>query len=57
MDDGRIPKDMFYGELHEGSRFVGRPKLHFKDVCKRDMKKAEIDPNTWEEVADIRVAW
>ncbi|KAL9951447.1 hypothetical protein ACROYT_G044108 [Oculina patagonica] len=57
MDDGRIPKDMLYGELREGSRPVGRPKLRFKDVCKRDMKKAEIDPNTWEELADIRVAW
>ena len=57
MDGGRIPKDVLYGEIRDGSRPVGQPKLRLKDVCKRDMKQAEIDPNTWEEAADIRVAW
>ena len=38
MDPGRILKDLLYGELAEGSRHAGRPKLRFKDVCKRDMK-------------------
>ena len=47
MDDDRIPKDMLYGELRQGSRPVSR--LRFKDVCKRDMKQAEIDPNTWKK--------
>ena len=32
MEDGQIPKDLLYSELESGSRPVGRPKLHFKDV-------------------------
>ena len=27
MEDGRIPKDMLYGELATGSRPTGRPTL------------------------------
>ena len=33
MDDGRIPKDLLYGEIAEAKRPVGHPKLRFKDVC------------------------
>ena len=38
MEDGRIPKDILYGELATGQRNTGRPHLRFKDVCKRDMR-------------------
>ncbi|PFX11860.1 Craniofacial development protein 2 [Stylophora pistillata] len=37
MEDERIPKNLLYGEFESGSRPIGRPKLRFKDVCKRDM--------------------
>ena len=37
MKDGRIPKDLLYGELATGKRPTGRPQLRFKDVCKRDL--------------------
>ena len=57
MEPGRIPKDMLYGELCDGSRPIGRPHLRFKDACKRDMKLADIDTNTWESVADARQLW
>ena len=57
MDDGRIPKDILYGELAEGSRARGRPKLRFKDICKRDLKSAGIDVQSWESVADRRGSW
>ena len=38
MDDGCIPEDLLYGELTTGKQSIGRPKLRFKDLCKRDMK-------------------
>ncbi|KAJ7324884.1 hypothetical protein JRQ81_017904, partial [Phrynocephalus forsythii] len=31
MDDGRIPKDLLYGELIKGKRPRGRPQLRYKD--------------------------
>ena len=36
--DGRLPKDILYGELATGSRPTGRPTLRYKDVLKRDLK-------------------
>ena len=57
MEDGRIPKDLLYGELTLGSRPTGRPKLRFKDVCKRDLKALNVDVNTWEATASERSAW
>ena len=57
MDDGRIPKDVMYGELASGRRPTGRPALRFKDVCKRDLKLTGIDPDTWESLADDRSGW
>ena len=40
MQDGRIPKDILYGELCVGTRPVGRPSLRYKDVCKQKMLKS-----------------
>ncbi|GAA6107071.1 uncharacterized protein LOC118407100 [Tachysurus ichikawai] len=57
MDPGRIPKDLLYGELAEGARLTGRPRLRYKDVCKKDMKMANINVNNWESYADDRPAW
>ena len=57
MDTGRIPKDLLYGELVEGRRKTGRPKLRLKDACIRDMIKCSIDPDTWEPQAEDRSAW
>ena len=57
MDDGRIPKDIMYGELASGRRPTGRPALRFRDVCKRDMKLININSNTWESLADNRSGW
>ena len=42
IEDGRIPKDILYGELASERRSKGRPQLCCKDVCKRDMKALDI---------------
>lgn len=57
MDDGRLPKDLLYGELATGSRSAGRPVLRYKDVCRRDMKAGDITPSSWESVAEDRSGW
>ena len=57
MDDGRIPKDLLYGELASGKRPTGRPQLRLKDVCKRDLKALAINPNGWEAAAADRDTW
>ncbi|XP_062849141.1 uncharacterized protein LOC134311436 [Trichomycterus rosablanca] len=54
MDEGRIPRDLLYGELAEGKRPTGRPQLRYKDVCKRDLKALDINLNTWEALANER---
>ena len=57
MQDGRIPKDLLFGELQEGKRRVGCPQLRFKDVVKRDLKYTGIDHTTWEKEAEDRDNW
>ena len=44
MEDGRILKDILYGQLVVGKRPRGRPQRRYKDVCKRDMRALEINP-------------
>ena len=57
MNDGRIPKELLYGELSSGKRNLGRPQLRYRDVCKRDMKEVSININEWEELATDRSKW
>ena len=57
MKDGRIPKDLLYGELATGNRPTGRPQLRFKDVCKQDLQALGINPDSWEVTATDRDAW
>ena len=48
MGKGRIPKDLLCGELEKGTCKTGCPLVRFKDACKRDMKSAAIDIESWE---------
>ena len=57
MQDGRIPKDLLYGELASGRRATGRPQLRFCDVVKRDMKATNMNTESWESLADDRSKW
>ncbi|CAH1248425.1 Hypp8137 [Branchiostoma lanceolatum] len=40
MHDKRIPKILLYGELAEGKRPSGRPKLRYKDNLKATLKSS-----------------
>ena len=51
MKDGRISKDLLYGELATEKRSTGRPQLRFKDVCKRDLQALDINTDSWEVAA------
>ena len=57
MEDTRIPKKLLYGELDDGSRKRGRPKLRYKDTLKASLKDCHINPDTWEQTASNRAAW
>ena len=57
MDDGRIPKDLLFGELATGIRPNGRPALRYKDVCKRDLKVRHLNPSHLETTAVERKCW
>ncbi|KAI8487404.1 hypothetical protein Bbelb_348730 [Branchiostoma belcheri] len=55
MDDNRLPKKILYGELSQGSRPRGRPKLRFKDLCKATLQDFSIE--SWEKAASDRSKW
>ena len=57
MEDSRIPKQLLYSELADGSRKRGRPKLRYKDTLKASLKDCHIDPETLEQSASDRPAW
>ena len=57
MDDCRVPKRLFYGELSTGKRTTGRPKKRYKDTLKEALKLCTIPQATWHEIAVDRAAW
>eukprot|EP00058_Branchiostoma_floridae_P014340 XP_002599828.1 hypothetical protein BRAFLDRAFT_70297 [Branchiostoma floridae] len=57
MDDHRLPKILLYGELAEGKRHVGRPKLRYKDSLKATLKDFSIPVDSWELAASDRSQW
>ena len=57
MPAERLPKAVFYSELAEGTRSVGRPKKRYKDHLQDTMKKCDIGPGCFETTANDRSAW
>ena len=57
LDLGRIPTDLLYQELAEIVRSMEQPCLRFKDICKKDMKLAGVDINSWARISDDRRTW
>nr|VZI47526.1 unnamed protein product [Spirometra erinaceieuropaei] len=57
MDDERLPKRLFYGDVATGSRRQGGPIRRYKDTLKSSLKLLQINPTNWEELACDRPAW
>ncbi|BHF79977.1 hypothetical protein SprV_0702310100 [Sparganum proliferum] len=57
MDNERLPKRLFYGEVATGSRRQGRPFRRYKDTLKSSLKRLQINPTNWEELALDRPTW
>ena len=57
MEDTRIPKQLFYGELVNGKCPQYKPKKRRKDCFKYNFKELDIDYNNWEQSALYRSEW
>ena len=57
MGKGRIPQEHIYGELEKGTCKTGCSHFHVKDVCKKDMKCAAIDIESWELMVEDLSSW
>ena len=57
MDDIRLPKRLFYGELVNGDRPQHKPRKRYRDGIKSILKDTNINSSTWEATAVDRNAW
>ncbi|BHF79473.1 hypothetical protein SprV_0702259300 [Sparganum proliferum] len=57
MDDERLPKRLFYGDVATGSRRQGGQIRRYKDTLKSSLKRLQINPTNWEELAHDRPTW
>ncbi|BHF80969.1 hypothetical protein SprV_0702409800 [Sparganum proliferum] len=51
MDDERLPKRLFYGDVTTGSRCQRGQIRRYKDTLKSSLKRLQINPTNWEELA------
>nr|VZI33106.1 unnamed protein product [Spirometra erinaceieuropaei] len=51
MDDERLPKRLFIGDVATGSRHRGGQIRHYKDTLKTSLKRLQINPANWEDLA------
>nr|VZI50087.1 unnamed protein product [Spirometra erinaceieuropaei] len=57
MDDERLPKRLFYGDVARGSRRQGYQIRRYKDALMSSLKRLKISPTNWEELALDRLTW
>nr|VZI27965.1 unnamed protein product [Spirometra erinaceieuropaei] len=57
MDDERLSKRLFYGDVATGSRRQGGQIRRYKDTLKSSLKRLQINPTNWEELALDRPTW
>nr|VZI32971.1 unnamed protein product [Spirometra erinaceieuropaei] len=57
MDDERLPKRLFYGDVATGSCRLGGLIRRNKDTLKSSLKCLQINPTNWKELALDRPTW
>lgn len=57
MDDGHMSKNILCGQLSIGKTHVARPQLHYKNVCRRDLKPLYINTSRWKDLAADHDFW
>ena len=56
MGGGKLPKQLFYGQLTRGKR-PHKPRKRYKDVLKSNLNVLEIDVDDWEPLTENRASW
>nr|VZI49892.1 unnamed protein product [Spirometra erinaceieuropaei] len=56
-DDERLPKRLFYGDVATGSRRQRGQIRRYKDTLKSSLRRLQINPTNWEELALDRPTW
>ena len=56
MEDDRPVKSLLYGELAEGTRPVGLPKLRYKGTCKSALECGNA-LGQWKAMVENRTEW
>ena len=56
MEDNRLPKQVFYSQLEQGTRSHGGQRKRYKDVLKSNLKacRPNIDPHDLESSGQDR---
>ena len=57
MPEVRLPRQILYGQLAEGTRNAGGPRKRFKDHSKNLLKKGNVPPTALENLAADRPTW
>ncbi|KAL8567715.1 hypothetical protein ACOMHN_009023 [Nucella lapillus] len=57
MEDTRMPKAVFFGQLKQGKRDRGAPRKRFKDQLKKQLSLAGIQRQIWQQEAIDRDKW
>lgn len=57
MDENRLPQQIAFPELKEGKRLQQKPKKHWGDTVKDDLKYLNIDIQSWRNLAENRNEW
>ena len=57
MDDGKLPKQLLYGEQTRRERPLHKSSKQFKDILKSNLKALMIDVDHWETLIESYGSW